>query len=295
MKHPLALALAFSLSLVGVGCGSSTPEPSPPSVAPPPVPFAETTASPAAAPPAPAPVTFTSTAPAPASDIPPAIQAAVSASDRSTDDRALDAGRHPDRILAFFGIAPGMRVAELGAGGGYTAELLARTVGPTGRVYAQNPKFILERFAEKPWSERLQKSVMANVVRADRELEDPLPPDAKNLDAVVLVLFYHDSVWMKTDRSKMNRAIFAALKAGGTYGIIDHSGRAGTGTSEAETLHRIEEKVVRDEVTRAGFALEAEADFLKNPSDARDWNVSPKKAAERRGTSDRFVLRFKKP
>jgi predicted methyltransferase len=198
-------------------------------------------------------------------------------------------------MLAFFGIDSGMRVAELGAGGGYTTELLARTVGPTGKVFAQNSKVILERVAEKPWSERLQKSVMANVARVDRELDDPLPPDAKNLDAVVIVLFYHDSVWMKTNRDKMNKAIFAALKPGGTYGIVDHSGRPGTGTSEAETLHRIEEKVLRDEVMHAGFALAAEADFLKNPSDTRDWNASPRTAGERRGTSDRFVLRFKKP
>jgi predicted methyltransferase len=198
-------------------------------------------------------------------------------------------------MLAFFGISPGMRVAELGAGGGYTAELLARTVGSQGKVYGQNSKVILERVAEKPWSERLKKPVMANVVRVDRELDEPLPPDAKNLDAVVIVLFYHDSVWMKVDRDKMNRAVFSALKAGGTYGIVDHSGRPGTGSGEAETLHRIEEKVVRDEVTRAGFVFDGEADFLRNPSDARDWNASPRKAGERRGTSDRFVLRFKKP
>ena len=83
----------------------------------------------------------------------------VAAPDRSDADRALDAGRFPAEMLAFFGIRPGMRVAELGAGGGYTTELLARAVGPTGRVYGQNSKFVLERFAEKPWSERLAKPV----------------------------------------------------------------------------------------------------------------------------------------
>src|SRR5712675_1251267 len=81
--------------------------------------------------------------------VPKAIQAIVDAPDRSDADRALDGGRHPAEMLAFFGIAPGMKVAELGAGGGYTAELLARAVGPTGVVYGQNNKFVLERFAEK--------------------------------------------------------------------------------------------------------------------------------------------------
>jgi predicted methyltransferase len=219
----------------------------------------------------------------------------VAASDRDAADRELDAGRHPAELLRFFGIAPGMQVAEIGAGGGYTAELLARAVGENGRVYGVNSKFILERFAEQPWTARLAKPVMKNVLRVDRDFDDPLPPGAKALDAVLIVLFYHDTVWMKTDRERMNRAIFSALRPGGVYGIVDHSAAPGAGISQAETLHRIEEKVVRDEVVRAGFVLRAEANFLKNPSDKRDWNASPRKAGELRGTSDRFVLRFEKP
>ena len=93
----------------------------------------------------------------------------------------------------------------------------------------------------------------------------------------------------------MNAAIFRALKKGGVFGIIDHSGRPGTGTSEVLSLHRIEEKVLVDEVRAAGFELVADAAFLRNKDDARDWNASPMKAAEKRGTSDRFVLKFVKP
>jgi predicted methyltransferase len=245
---------------------------------------ATATASAAAAAPAAAPVT-----------VPPAIAAIVAAPDRSEADRALDAGRHPAELLAFLGIAPGMKVADLGAGGGYTTELLARAVGPTGKVYGQNNKFILEKFAQKPWSERLAKPVMKGVVRVDREFDDPLPPEARDLDAVVLFIFYHDTVWMGADRDKMNRAIFAALKPGGVYGIVDHSGKPGTGTTEAKTLHRIEEKTVREEVERAGFKLAGSADFLRNPADPRDWNASPSSAGDKRGTSDRFVLKFVKP
>jgi predicted methyltransferase len=79
------------------------------------------------------------------------------------------------------------------------------------------------------------------------------------------------------------------------YAIVDHSGRPGTGISEVETLHRIEEKAVREEILQAGFKLAGEANFLRNPADTRDWNDSPRAAAERRGTSDRFVLKFVKP
>jgi predicted methyltransferase len=224
-----------------------------------------------------------------------AVRAAVGAPDRDERDRALDAGRHPAEMLAFFGIAPGMRVAELIAGGGYTTELLARVVGERGTVFAENPRFILDRFAATPWNARLAKTAMKNVARVDRELDDPLPAEATNLDAVLLVLSYHDTVWMKVDRARMNQAVFTSLKHGGVYGIVDHSARAGAGTRAVETLHRIDEKAVIDEVTKAGFKLAAEADFLRNPDDKRDWNDSPLAAAGKRGTSDRFVLKFVKP
>src|SRR5262249_48659680 len=147
----------------------------------------------------------------------------------------------------------------------------------------------------KPWSARLAKPVMKNVVRVDRPFDDPLPPEAHDLDAVVMVLFYHDTVWQGVDRDKMNHAIFAALKPGGLYVIVDHSGRDGSGATETQTLHRIEEKVVRDEIAKAGFKLASEGNFLRNPSDTRDWSASPRVAGERRGTSDRFVLAFAKP
>src|SRR5688572_24095114 len=224
-----------------------------------------------------------------------AVQAAVDAPDRAPEDRALDTGRDPARTLAFFGIAPGMRVAEIGAGGGYTTELLVRIVGPQGRVYGQNSPFILARVAQAPWTARLAKPVMKNVVRLDREFDDPFPSDLRNLDAVLMVLLYHDTVWMKVDRARMNRAAFDALAPGGVYGIVDHSAKSGRGLADVESLHRIDEANVRSEVEAAGFRLAADADFLRNRQDARDWSPSPRAAGERRGTSDRFVLRFVKP
>ncbi|MFN2426028.1 MAG: class I SAM-dependent methyltransferase [Candidatus Binatia bacterium] len=236
--------------------------------------------------------------PAPARPAAPSAafcDAIVTASDRDETDRALDAGRHPAETLHFFGIGPGMRVAEISAGGGYTAELLARAVAPGGTVYAHNAPFVLKRFAEAPWTARLTKPVMHNVVRLDREFADALPPEVKNLDAVLMVLFYHDTVWQGVDRERMNRMIFDALRPGGVYGIIDHSARPGRGLADVETLHRIDQRALQEEVEKAGLRLAATADFLRNPSDTRDWNDSPRAAAERRGTSDRFVLKYVKP
>ena len=182
-----------------------------------------------------------------------------------------------------------------GAGGGYTTEVLARAVGPTGVVYGHNTPMILEKFAAKAWSARLAKPVNKNVQKVTRELDDPFPADVKDLDAVVFVLLYHDTFWMKVDQAKMNAAVFRVLKPGGAYVIVDHSGRAGTGTTEGNTIHRIEEAVVRSDVPRAGFRLAAEASFLRNPDDKRDWNAAPGEAGAKRGTSDRFVLKFVKP
>lgn len=222
-------------------------------------------------------------------------QQIVNASDRTDADRALDPGRHPAEFLEFLGVEPGMKVAELFAGGGYTTELLARAVSPNGMVYGQNSKWVLEKFAEKPWSARLERPVNHDVVRVDRELDDPLPPEARDLDLVVSNAIYHDTVWLNADRQQMNAAVFAALKPGGAYVVCDSSAKPGTGTADAQTLHRIDEQVVRTEVTQAGFQLADEGSFLRNPDDTRDWSASPGAAGEKRGTSDRFCLRFVKP
>lgn len=220
--------------------------------------------------------------------------AIVDAPDRAAEDRALDAGRRPQALLTFLDLAPGMRVAELVSGAGYTAELLARAVAPRGTVYAENPKVILAG-SERAWAARLSSPAANNIVRVDRELDDPFPPAASRLDVVVINLVYHDTVWLGVDREKMNRAVFAALAPGGRYVVIDHSARPGTGLADVRTLHRIDEATVKHEVESAGFRLLREDSFLRNPSDARDWSDSPQFAGLRRGTSDRFALVFVKP
>jgi predicted methyltransferase len=214
----------------------------------------------------------------------------VHSPERSDADRVIDQRRRPEKLLEFYGVLPGMRVLDLGAGGGYNTELLARVVGPHGVVYAQNDRYFLDHFVKGRFDERIAKPAMRNVVHVVREFDDPVPPQARDLDLVTFNFVYHDTVWLNTDRARMNRAVFEALKPGGVYIVADHSARPGAGTGDAKTLHRIEQSVVRREVEAAGFRLAAEADFLRNPADTREAPVF-----KPRVPNDEFVLKFVKP
>lgn len=210
--------------------------------------------------------------------------------DRLDADRVLDQRREPQKLLEFYGVRPGMRVLDLSAGRGYNTELLARVVGPEGRVYAQNSPALIPAAARAALDERLQRPVMRNVAHVLREFEDPVPPEARGLDLVTFNFNYHDTAWLGTDRAQMNRAVFDALKRGGIYVVADHSATPGAGTSVAKSLHRIEESLVRREVEAAGFRLIATADFLRNPADRREVSVFKNTVR-----NDEFVLKFRKP
>jgi predicted methyltransferase len=214
----------------------------------------------------------------------------VVSGDRSDADRVLDQRRDPQKLLEFYGVRPGMRVLDISAGRGYNSELLARVVGPRGRVYAHASPSLMFPASKAALEERLKLPVMANVVYVVREFEDPVPPEARNLDLVTFNFNYHDTAWLGTDRARMNRAVFQALKPGGVYIVADHSAKPGAGVSVAKSLHRIEESVVRDEVQAAGFRLVASADFLRNPDDPRDVTVFKNPVR-----NDEFVLKFVKP
>jgi predicted methyltransferase len=203
---------------------------------------------------------------------------------RPEQDRKIDAVRRPAEFLAFAQVRPGMKVLDVSAGAGYTSQLLALAVLPGGTVYAQTPRpsaALKERLADHP---------QPDLVLVERPFDDPVPGDAGPLDLVTIVNNYHDITYLPVDRAQMNARIFAALKPGGHYVVVDHAGRAGTGISEGRTLHRIDEAVVRHEVAQAGFVLEAEGDFLRNPADARDQRSVGSPAP-----TDRFALRFVKP
>lgn len=203
----------------------------------------------------------------------PDYAAIIAQPDRSEADRQNDVRRRQPQLLAFTGIRPGMRVLDMGAGGGYTTELLARTVGPRGVVYAQDSKAVIESVIKDRFDQRAKKPVMGNVVRVVRDYDDPLPPGVGQLDVITFFFAYHDLGYMEVDRAKMNRRMFDALKPGGHLIIADHSARAGDGVTVSKTLHRIEEALLRREIEAAGFKLVSEGSFLRNPADPRSASV----------------------
>jgi predicted methyltransferase len=221
----------------------------------------------------------------------PMYQWVVMTDERSEADRELDQRRKPVQLLEFYDVRAGMRVLDMGAGAGYNTELLSRSVGPTGTVYAQNTQLFLDKFVKGRFDERRKKNpVMRNVIHLVNEFEAPVPSDINRLDLVTFNFVYHDTIWLGVNRARMNRAVFEALKPGGVYIVADHSARDGVLGGVAKSLHRIDEALVRQEIEAAGFKFVADADFLRNPDDWRDTLVFKSEVP-----TDRFILKFVKP
>ena len=154
----------------------------------------------------------------------PDYAAIVAAPDRSDADREIDKRRDPAKLLAFTGVRAGMKVLDMGAGGGYSTELMVRAVGASGVVYAQNAADLAARAKER-FDARMKTPAMTKVVALARPFDDPLPAEVRDLDLITFFFFYHDTTYMEVDRAEMNRKLYAALKPGGTLVIADHSAR----------------------------------------------------------------------
>lgn len=197
-------------------------------------------------------------------------------------EKALDAVRKPDEVMKFYEVKRGAKVADLFASRGYYTTILSQIVGPEGVVYAANttPRAELH--------ERVKQPALANVRIVDGPFDKLALPQDGSLDFVLINLDYHE---VPADvRPAMNRRVFAALKRGGTYGIVDHSAKEGAGDTVAKTLHRMDKTLVIKEAASAGFRLDKEGTMLSRADDTRDFSV-----VKIRDKSDRFVLRFVKP
>jgi len=214
--------------------------------------------------------------------------ALLAAPDRSEADRTADQRRDPLPFLSFAGVRPGMKVLDMGAGGGYSTELMARAVAPNGVVYGQNPPDLGER-PKAAFAARMATPAAKNIVADAAPFDDPVPPGVHDLDLVTFLFYYHDTAYMNVDRAQMNRKLYAALKPGGFLIVADHSALPGQGLSVVKTLHRIEETTERQEIEAAGFKLVGEGNFWRSAEDTHDFpSYKPTVPV------DNFVLKFQK-
>jgi predicted methyltransferase len=219
----------------------------------------------------------------------PDYAALIAAPDRSDADREADKRRDPLPLLKFAGPAPGMKVLDMGAGGGYSTELMARAVAPNGKVYGQFPADGFQKAIDN-FNARLKTPAMSDAAADFRPFDDPIPPDVSNLDLITFLFYYHDTTYMNVDRAAMDRKMFAALRPGGILVLADHAAAAGADISVGKSLHRIDEAIVRKELEAAGFKFVAAGDFWRVPGDTRDFSSNRPPSPV-----DSFVLKYQKP
>ena len=223
------------------------------------------------------------------------IAAALADAGRPPKDVASDALRRPGEVLTFTGVHAGDSVADLMPGSGYFTRIFSKAVGPTGHVYAIVPQEFATRFPDgvKALNALAADPAYGNVsvlIMPINDFSAPVP-----LDLVWTAQNYHDmydAFMGPADVPRVNKAIRAALKPGGTFLVLDHADAPGTGLGGTETLHRIDPQVIRTDVGAAGFALEAESDLLRNPADDHKALVFNPAI---RGRTDQVIFRFRNP
>lgn len=246
----------------------------------------------------------TPSAPAPEAEAtgrdPAAYAAAIADIARPAADRERDAMRKPAELLAFAEIDQGDLVGDYIMGGGYVTRLLAIAVGAEGKVYAFQPdefiQFRPEYATEQDAAVRPYADNDGNPVRVF-PLRGPIaaPPFPEQLDTIITVMNFHDLfIGPMPAGTAQNaiKALYDALKPGGSLIVVDHLAEEGSGAATADSLHRMDPDLALTMLTAAGFVLEQESDLYSRPADPRTANVFDEGI---RGQTDQFVWRLRKP
>jgi len=221
------------------------------------------------------------------------LEAAIADPARPASDTQRDEAYKPAAVLTFAGVRPGVKVADFMAGDGYYSRLFSKIVSPTGYVYAY---YTTEE--DSPAIKRGAKvgkalSSYDNVGIVHGPVEKFVAPE--KLDVVWTGLTYHDLFnqnFKGVDINAVNRAVFASLKPGGTYFVLDRAARPGTGLGDLPALLRIDEAVVKTQIEAAGFQFVGESSILRNPADDHTSRVTK---ADFKTMPDQFLLKFRKP
>ena len=226
--------------------------------------------------------------------IPSYVQKAMADSALAADAQ-VDARRHIAEIVAFAQVKPGDKVLELIPGAGYFTRVFSKVAGPSGHVYAVWPKPYDDE--SHPDSDRMRQLAkqpgFGNISVAIQPATNLTAPEP--LDVVFTSQNYHDypdKFMGRVDPSVLDKDVYAALKPGGLFVIVDHVAQAGSGMRDTDTLHRIDPAIVRKQVEAAGFVFDGESDVLRNPADNHTLKVFDEAI---RGHTDQFVYRFRKP
>ena len=214
---------------------------------------------------------------------------AINDARRPPTEVARDPLRKPAEMLEAMRLYEGAVIADIRPEEGYFTRLFAPAVGSEGHVYAFVPNQTAQR--ENAFADTLA-ATYPNVSRVTGALET-MTFD-RPLDIVFMGEEYHDFTIPRfgVDVARMNAAVFAALKPGGVYVILDHQAAHGAGIGVAGTLHRIEAAELRRQVEAAGFVFDGESDAVRMSDDDHSLSVFDESI---RGRSDRFVYRFRKP
>ena len=229
------------------------------------------------------------TAPAADANAIPAYVTAAAADPARGEDLQIDARRHAAELVAFSEVKPGDDVLELVPGSGYFTRVFSKVVGPQGHVYAIVPT-PMEKYSDETKALPTSYPNVQVLLQPAAALTTPTP-----VDVAFTSQNYHDypdKFMGPTDPALLNRAVFAALKPGGTYIVIDHVAAAGSGLRDTETLHRIDPATVKSQVLAAGFEFVGESAVLHNPADDHSLKVFDPTV---RGHTDQFAYKFRKP
>lgn len=216
---------------------------------------------------------------------------------RAAADIKQDEGRKPVETLQFLGLKKGMIALDYMTGGGYYAEIMAKAVGPKGKVVAWNPAgFAGSDPIKAKWADI---AVRAPAISYATGPFDSWSAPAKSYDFALFHLVYHDLYWQsdrfnvpKTDPDAVLKRLYVAMKPGGIVGVVDHVGAKGDTRATVDAVHRIDPEVVKADFARAGFKLVGESQHLRTKDDDYAKNVFDPAL---RGKTDRFVFKFRKP
>ncbi len=227
-----------------------------------------------------------------------AITASIASPERPQADHERDAWAKPQTLLTFLGARPGMRVIDYLAGDGYYSELLARIVGPKGRVIVYNNGGYAS-YVGQELAKRFDGNRVPNTLLKVGEISDLKLP-AHSLDAALFVMSYHDVYYAPEnasgpmgDAAQMVGALFAAMKPEGVVVVQDHIATGGSDPGDSvKKMHRIDPEAVKRTFERAGFKLDAQDDTFRNSEDNHSKLVFDPSI---RHKTDQFLYRFRKP